>query len=56
MLRFDAAAETTYQIEFSSDLVTWEEVETIGPFGTTAEVEREFEPMGDEGFFRIVSP
>jgi hypothetical protein len=53
-LSFEAAADTSYDLQSSTNLTEWTTLETISASESSATTTREFEPAGEQRFFRLV--
>jgi hypothetical protein len=54
-LNFTAFPINTYRLQASTNLLTWFDLETNGPFATVTNVNRTYSPPGpDHRFFRLL--
>ena len=56
LVSFTVYPNTSYRLQFSTNLVTWSDVLTNGPVNSPTSVSQTLDQPGNQGFFRVVSP
>jgi hypothetical protein len=56
LVSFTVYPNTSYRLQFSTNLLTWSDILTNGPFTSSTSVSQTLNQPGDRGFFRVVSP
>ena len=56
LVSFTVYPNTSYRLQFSTNLLTWSDVLTNGPFTSPTSVSETLNQPGYQGFFRVVSP
>lgn len=56
LLTFSAYPPNSYRLQYSTNLLTWSDVRTNGPFVSPAIVSQSLNQTGNHGFYRVVAP
>jgi hypothetical protein len=56
LVSFTAYPDTSYRLQFSTNLLTWSDVLTNGPVTSQTSVSQTLNQTGKQGYFRVVSP